>query len=89
MHSLRMYNSLVEKCFKDCVESFRRKDLESSEEKVRSRRSLPSPLPHPPPRPPTFLAGLRMDHRPAVPLASDFVVSSPSCQHLKPHMCCA
>ena len=32
--SLRMYNSLVEKCFKDCVESFRRKDLESTEEKV-------------------------------------------------------
>lgn len=32
--SLRMYNSLVEKCFKDCVDSFRRKDLESSEEKV-------------------------------------------------------
>jgi Tim10/DDP family zinc finger len=29
-----MYNSLVEKCFRDCVESFRRKDLESSEEKV-------------------------------------------------------
>jgi Tim10/DDP family zinc finger len=33
--SLRMYNSLVEKCFRDCVDSFRRKDLESSEEKVR------------------------------------------------------
>ena len=30
-----MYNGLVEKCFKDCVDSFRRKDLESSEEKVR------------------------------------------------------
>lgn len=35
-----MYNSLVEKCFKDCVESFRRKDLESSEEKVGTCRSL-------------------------------------------------
>lgn len=34
--SLRMYNSLVEKCFKDCVESFRRKDLDSTEEKVSS-----------------------------------------------------
>ena len=32
--SLRMYNSVVERCFKDCVESFRRKDLEASEEKV-------------------------------------------------------
>ncbi len=30
-----MYNGLVERCFRDCVESFRRKDLESSEEKVR------------------------------------------------------
>jgi hypothetical protein len=29
-----MYNSLVEKCFKDCVDSFRRKDLDNSEEKV-------------------------------------------------------
>lgn len=37
--SLRMYNSLVEKCFKDCVDSFRRKDLESSEEKV-SRNTI-------------------------------------------------
>ena len=33
--SLRMYNSLVERCFKDCVESFRRKDLDAAEEKVR------------------------------------------------------
>ena len=33
--SLRMYNGLVERCFKDCVESFRRKDLDSTEEKVR------------------------------------------------------
>ncbi|KAL4441805.1 hypothetical protein ABPG77_003721 [Micractinium sp. CCAP 211/92] len=31
--SLRMYNSLVERCFKDCVESFRRKDLDATEEK--------------------------------------------------------
>lgn len=30
-----MYNSLVEKCFRDCVDSFRRKDLDSTEEKVR------------------------------------------------------
>lgn len=32
--SLRMYNQLVEKCFNDCVESFRRKNLDSAEEKV-------------------------------------------------------
>jgi len=32
--SLRMYNTLVERCFVDCVDSFRRKDLESAEEKV-------------------------------------------------------
>lgn len=32
--SLRMYNSLVDRCFRDCVESFRRKDLEKTEEKV-------------------------------------------------------
>ncbi len=32
--SLRMYNNVVERCFRDCVESFRRKDLESSEERV-------------------------------------------------------
>ncbi len=30
-----MYNSLVERCFKDCVDSFRRKDMEPAEEKVR------------------------------------------------------
>ena len=30
--SLRMYNSLVERCFKDCVEGFRRKTLDKSEE---------------------------------------------------------
>ncbi|KAK9808789.1 hypothetical protein WJX72_003718 [[Myrmecia] bisecta] len=36
--SLRMYNTLVERCFKDCVDnSFRRKDLESSEEKCVTR----------------------------------------------------
>jgi len=29
-----MYNSLVEKCFKECVESFRRKDLDGGEERV-------------------------------------------------------
>ena len=34
MCSLRMYNLLVEKCFKDCIDSFRRKDLDSNEEKV-------------------------------------------------------
>ena len=33
--SLRMYNSLVERCFRECVESFRRKDLDATEEKVR------------------------------------------------------
>ena len=32
-----MYNSLVERCFKDCVDSFRRKDLDATEEKVSSR----------------------------------------------------
>ncbi len=40
--SLKMYNGLVERCFKDCVDSFRRKDLEGSEEKVpTARRRLP------------------------------------------------
>ena len=29
-----MYNTLVERCFRDCIESFRQKDLDSSEEKV-------------------------------------------------------
>ena len=42
--SLRMYNSVVERCFKDCVESFRRKDLEASEEKV--CQSWPGPNKH-------------------------------------------
>ena len=31
-----MYNNLVEKCFTDCVDSFRRRDLDGTEEKVRS-----------------------------------------------------
>ncbi|KAL6768637.1 Mitochondrial import inner membrane translocase subunit Tim9 [Auxenochlorella protothecoides] len=31
--SMRMYNNLVEKCFTDCVDSFRRKDLDATEEK--------------------------------------------------------
>lgn len=35
--SLKMYNGLVERCFRDCVDSFRRKDLESSEEKCVTR----------------------------------------------------
>lgn len=30
--SLRMYNTLVEKCFTDCVDSFRRKTLDKQEE---------------------------------------------------------
>ena len=29
-----MYNNLVERCFRECVDSFRRKDLDSTEEKV-------------------------------------------------------
>lgn len=32
--SLRMYNSLVERCFRDCVTEFRSKDLNAAEEKV-------------------------------------------------------
>jgi len=31
--SLRLYNSLVERCFCDCVDGFRRKDLDTTEEK--------------------------------------------------------
>ncbi|XP_058099225.1 mitochondrial import inner membrane translocase subunit Tim9-like isoform X1 [Magnolia sinica] len=31
--SLRMYNSLVERCFSDCVDTFRRKSLDKQEEK--------------------------------------------------------
>ncbi|GLJ24666.1 hypothetical protein SUGI_0471680 [Cryptomeria japonica] len=30
--SLRMYNSLVERCFNNCVDSFRRKTLDKQEE---------------------------------------------------------
>ncbi|CAM6129899.1 unnamed protein product [Calypogeia fissa] len=30
--SLKMYNSLVERCFSHCVESFRRKTLDKQEE---------------------------------------------------------
>lgn len=32
-----MYNSLVERCFRDCVSEFRSKDLNAGEEKVRLR----------------------------------------------------
>ena len=35
--SLRMYNALVERCFRDCVDSFRRKDLEPAEERCVAR----------------------------------------------------
>ena len=42
--SLRMYNSLVQKCFTDCVDSFRRKDLDSTEEKVIVVTLPPMPL---------------------------------------------
>jgi import inner membrane translocase subunit TIM9 len=41
---LRMYNSLVQKCFTDCVDSFRRKDLDSTEEKVNVVTLPPMPL---------------------------------------------
>ncbi|GJY16067.1 mitochondrial import inner membrane translocase subunit TIM9 [Tanacetum coccineum] len=30
--NLRMYNNLVERCFTDCVDSFRRKTLDKQEE---------------------------------------------------------
>ncbi|KAJ0734655.1 putative Tim10-like domain superfamily protein [Helianthus annuus] len=30
--SLRMYNTLVERCFTDCVDTFRRKTLDKQEE---------------------------------------------------------
>jgi hypothetical protein len=33
-----MYNSLVERCFRDCVDTFRRKDLEPAEEKVKGQK---------------------------------------------------
>ena len=32
MSSLRMYNSLVERCFTDCVDNFTRKTLQKQEE---------------------------------------------------------
>ncbi|KAK8936135.1 Mitochondrial import inner membrane translocase subunit Tim9 [Platanthera zijinensis] len=32
LNTLRMYNSLVERCFDDCVDSFRRKTLDKQEE---------------------------------------------------------
>lgn len=35
MRSLRLYNALVERCFKDCVDDFRSKNLAKDEEKVR------------------------------------------------------
>ncbi|KAK9822975.1 hypothetical protein WJX74_010527 [Apatococcus lobatus] len=35
--SLRTYNSVVERCFVDCVSSFRSKNLDSTEEKCVSR----------------------------------------------------
>lgn len=35
--SLRMYNSLVERCFRECVENFRRKTLDANEEKCVSK----------------------------------------------------
>eukprot|EP00873_Tetraselmis_striata_P041682 jgi/Tetstr1/461946/TSEL_007024.t1 len=31
--SLNLYNRLVERCFTDCVDTFRRKDLDTTEEK--------------------------------------------------------
>ncbi len=69
LHSLRMYNSLVEKCFKDCVESFRRKDLESTEEKVRPiDQYLRSPITRPPTyTPKSFLADTGKHGHPAEP----------------------
>lgn len=33
--SLKLYNNLVERCFKDCVQDFRSKNLAKDEEKVR------------------------------------------------------
>ncbi|KAE8732291.1 Mitochondrial import inner membrane translocase subunit Tim9 [Hibiscus syriacus] len=35
--SLRMYNSLVERCFTDCVENFTRKTLQKQEETCATR----------------------------------------------------
>ena len=39
--SLRMYNRLVERCFSQCVTEFRRKNLDSTEERVRASRPPP------------------------------------------------
>lgn len=61
--SLRMYNSLVERCFKDCVESFRRKDLDATEEKVRGA-TLPACL-QAGSLPACLHAGLRSSKEPA------------------------
>lgn len=36
-----MYNTVVERCFMDCVGSFKRKDLEKDEEAVRPASVLP------------------------------------------------
>jgi len=36
-----MYNRLTERCFRECVDSFRRKAMDSTEERV---RSPPSPM---------------------------------------------
>jgi hypothetical protein len=33
--SLQMYNRLTERCFRECVDSFRRKAMDSTEERVR------------------------------------------------------
>jgi hypothetical protein len=38
-HSLRLYNGLVERCFKDCVSEFRSKNLDKPEEQVRETRA--------------------------------------------------
>eukprot|EP00878_Enallax_costatus_P005680 GHUV01005957.1.p1 GENE.GHUV01005957.1~~GHUV01005957.1.p1 ORF type:complete len:104 (+),score=22.50 GHUV01005957.1:305-616(+) len=35
--SLKLYNSLVERCFKDCVDEFRSKNLSKDEEKCVSK----------------------------------------------------
>ena len=48
--SLKMYNGLVERCFKECVDSFRRKNLDSTEERCLPPSKGEGPPP-PPPRP--------------------------------------
>ena len=50
--SLRMYNRLVERCFSQCVTEFRRKNLDSTEERVRASRPPPRAPRPPPPAPP-------------------------------------